>query len=274
MAGGMDTGSLAPPRLTLEEEILLRRTIDGQNSASVRASLTASGQDPDDTLQSVSFTKHVRPSVVIANGMVLVWGDDGALYSLKPNYVDNEAPSIVAPQLAIATANPEYIATYMVPDPTPEQQLVGIAAKLAPLPGRPPLTLSAVVFDEGSGINASALRVSLDGKPYDDYKWDPQTRVVQITYEPKETLEALADGSHTFSVVASDWVGNLARKDWTFQIDNSVSPPEGPAVSTTGMSGMSGGMMPGAMGMPGGMGAMGSGAAGGMASFRMGSGMR
>ncbi len=268
--GGYGGTGVLPQRLTLQEEIQLRRIVDGAASYNIRASLEASGQDVDDLLQSISLTKHVRPSSVIAGGMVILWGDDGALYALKPDYVDNEPPQLVQPEVTIATANPDYLATYMIPDPTPEQQLVGVAPKLAPIPGRPPLTFSAVVFDEGSGVNPAALRVSLDGKPYEDFKFDPRTREVKLTYSPTNSLQALSDGTHTFSVVASDWAGNLARKEWTIQIDNSVSPPEGPAISTTTAG--TGGSLPGlggAGGMPGGMGGMGmrggvGGALGGM----------
>jgi lactocepin len=144
--------------------------------------------------------------------------------------------------------------------------------------GLPPLSISAYLWDAGTGINPSTIRLMLDGKPmapsdirYDERRaksgvvYDPVQR--RVDYHSRQTTagqraEALPNGRHTVRVEATDWKGNANVMEWSFVVDNTL--PVRPRVQPgqPGTPGAPGGYgAPGTPGAPGGYGNPGAGGA-------------
>lgn len=93
--------------------------------------------------------------------------------------------------------------------------------------------ISADLSDQGTGINTSLVRISLDGRDVTD-----KAEVIpsRVWYTPEEPL---ASGSHQVMVNASDNSGNSEEKSWSFTVSSdSVAPeiknPQPPDGSTVG----------------------------------------
>ena len=84
-------------------------------------------------------------------------------------------------------------------------------------------TIRFQITDEGSGVNPSSVRISLDGTEY-----SPSTSVLDIDGEVLECTftpaSSLVDGTHTIIVSGADYDGNQASPvTSTFKID--TTPP-------------------------------------------------
>lgn len=87
-------------------------------------------------------------------------------------------------------------------------------AKRAPSGPYPRWQLVAHVSDALSGIEASATRFVVDGKPVPS-EWDPEER--QLRWRPRH---APTNGRHSYEVVATDRVGLVTRMRGTFVLDS------------------------------------------------------
>lgn len=206
------------------------------------------GEAPRDFQVQYSFYNISAP-LVADNNKLLVLGDDGTLTCFTTDAIDANAPVISTPK--------------------PDRGTV--------TNGTPPLSVSAYLWDEGSGINPATVAVYLDNAPMEAnpdpyYKrgggvrtgmvYDPVKRTIEYTTTPGKTGERvspLANGRHTVRVQAADWKGNLASLEWTFTVDNTL-PVRKRSTTTTNrnpgrpgspgaMPGVSGGAGPG--GFPG-----------------------
>jgi hypothetical protein len=77
--------------------------------------------------------------------------------------------------------------------------------------------ISADLADEGSGVNVSSVRISVDGTGVTKKATVIPTRV---WYTPKE---ALASGRHHAQVTVEDNAGNLDEKSWSFTIYSKIN---------------------------------------------------
>lgn len=84
--------------------------------------------------------------------------------------------------------------------------------------GLPPLILLFKVEDDNSGLNKDSVKVSVDGKDL-DYTYTKEGLVL-VRFSMKGNNRALPDGRHTFTVTASDWMGNEGKTDFALIIDN------------------------------------------------------
>src|SRR5205823_873203 len=144
----------------------------------------------------VRYSYHnISAPLVADHGQLLVLGDDGTLNCFTADAVDASAPMMATPR----------------PDRTPA------------INGTPPLTLSAYLWDEGSGINPATVALYMDGQaleaspdPYYVHGsrtkagmiYDPMKRMVEYSTPATKTgerAEPLRDGRHTVKVEATDW---------------------------------------------------------------------
>jgi|GEM_PF-1649940 len=133
---------------------------------------------------------------VAADGSLLVLYNDGNLTCLSPSALDLSGPTISE----IAPAG---------------RRLVS---------GKLPLAIQVRVFDEGSGLNPSSLRIYLDGE--EGYlQQDPRNGIYYyiLVGHKDATLE---DGPHTVRLVAADYRGNVSTTVWRFATDQNLSPEE------------------------------------------------
>jgi len=77
---------------------------------------------------------------------------------------------------------------------------------------RQPARLAFTVLDRGADLGDGGITAMLDGKVAIP-EWDPETGAVTI-----EPAVALATGTHTLQVIATDRVGNRAERRFTFDI--------------------------------------------------------
>lgn len=152
--------------------------------------ITMSGQDFTDAASSPT----------VANGALLVVTDDGVLHCFTHDAPDSEPPGA----FGVKPANGSV------------------------MNGAPPIKMSAVLYDVGSGVDFSSVTISLDGFPTQDYTVDPSTSTV--SYETSmgtanAPIKALNDGVHTVTVTAKDYKGNLLTNGWFFTVDNNLPQP-------------------------------------------------
>ncbi|MCE5313773.1 MAG: PQQ-binding-like beta-propeller repeat protein [Armatimonadota bacterium] len=140
-------------------------------------------------------------SPIVANNSLLVLTDDGTLHCFSPQAPDNTPPTDynLAPTNAIAIS------------------------------GVPPIKMSAIVYDAGSGVDFSSVTLTLDGTNPLTYKTDLATST--ISYETDAGTDGksgvtLSNGVHTIKLTAKDYCGNELNREWFFFADNSLPPPK------------------------------------------------
>lgn len=163
-------------------------------------------KDPENLPTAV----HLTGAPVVANNALYVLSDDGALSMFSGDAIDTTPPKI-----------------------TPAYPEAGIVIN-----GAPPIYFEATIVDEGSGLMEDSIRILVDGEPKPrkpdgrenegkpGFEFEAQDNL--LTYETEEpqsagTVRPLSDGRHIVTVEATDWMGNTARKSWSFKVDNSVN---------------------------------------------------
>ena len=159
--------------------------------------------------ESIGEASNIAAAPVISDGTVYVISNDG-LAAFRSDAVDTLGP--------------------LITDTEPDMGIV--------INGAPPIHMEGKVTDEGSGVNPDSVRILLDGvgvpkrpegrdnedKP--GYKYDVREGIVEYdTPAPTgaSTVVPLADGRHTITITASDWMGNTASKSWSFTVDNTIA---------------------------------------------------
>lgn len=154
-------------------------------------------------------------SPVVADGALLVLTDDGVLHCFTQTAADNDPPIAVAET------------------PTPGK-LVSPA---------PPLKMSAVLYDIGSGVDFSTATLYLDDKPQQvdvDYSTFTVSYTTEVGAPGKATRADLATGVHKVKIVAKDYAGNTMQKEWYFVADPGMTPPKKYLLPTDQPAGRSG----------------------------------
>jgi len=149
-------------------------------------------------------------SPTISNGALLVLTDDGVLHCFTPDAPDHIPPGI----FNITPANGTRMS------------------------GAPPIKISAVIYDIGSGVDPFSVTMALDGQPVDAKDkalFDISTSAVSYQTEmggDGKQAVVLSDGIHKITVTAKDYAGNLLTKDWYIIADSSLPPPRRIAPAT------------------------------------------
>lgn len=125
--------------------------------------------------------------------------------------------------------------------------------------GLPPLELIFKVDDEASGLKLPSLKLDIDGAEYETTYSKEGYLIAKISSSGKN--KPLQNGRRTITVEASDWMGNVAKKSFTLNVDNTLRPLSRPTSSDTTNPGGGPGGRPG--GGPGGFGGRGGGFGGG-----------
>ncbi|MEN6356255.1 MAG: PQQ-binding-like beta-propeller repeat protein [Armatimonadota bacterium] len=162
------------------------------------------------SLVTMSGTNYVdaSSSPTVADQSLLVLTDDGVLHCFSPDAPDNEAPAEFKLQPTNAIA----------------------------MSGVPPIKMSAIIYDIGSGVDFSSVAMSLDNDPV-AYKADIETSTITYVTEVAEDgkpVTKLPDGIHTIKLTAKDYFGNTLSKEWFFFADNTLPAPKRAVSDTTG----------------------------------------
>lgn len=200
------------------------------------------------TEEEAEFEDVVDPSLAVVNNAFYTLGDDGVIYAFDSMAPDNIAPTIADPVLEVPGAqrrraqfNPELAD----PEGFPEQYADDIK-----IPGTPPIFLSLLLKDEGSGVNPDEVKVTLNGEPA-DHTYDSREGLVWYIYDPRGAAANLSNGVKQIMFEAVDWRGNRVAKVVSFTVDNKLKPPAPPKPQRPQYEGFPGGEFPGEMG-PGG----------------------
>jgi len=146
----------------------------------------------------VTYT-NASSSPVISNGALVVLTDDGVLHCF----------------------------TQTAPDNTPPEAYFLTPANGVRMSGAPPIKISAVLYDVGSGVDFSSVNLSLDGQPL-EVKTDYTTGTVSYETpvgEPGKPVKPLKDGMRKIILTAKDYAGNMLTKEWYFIADSTMPPP-------------------------------------------------
>lgn len=84
--------------------------------------------------------------------------------------------------------------------------------------GLPPLALIFKIVDDNSGVNWDSIKVAAGGQDLEYTITREGYILVRFSMEGKN--RSLPDGRHTFTVTASDWMGNEGKTQFALIIDN------------------------------------------------------
>ncbi len=183
---------------------------------------------------------NVDPAVAVAGDSIYVIGDDNIVYGFSAAGADNAPPTITDAILDVPGKQRPRV--NFSPNMAAEDDFEGRYADEIVIPGTPPLFLSMMISDEGSGINADAVKVIINGEEIDDYAYDANTGLLWYIYDPRGAAMNLDNGVKSIVFEATDWRGNRSAVCVSFTIDNKAQPPEPPQPKTPVMD--MGGMGP------------------------------
>lgn len=136
---------------------------------------------------------------VVSNGTLYVLADDGALLAFRPDIPDSTPPQIVTVR--------------------PTRDFL--------TPGTPPIEISAIVKDTGSGIKYDTVTLTLDDEPV-EHNVIPERGIIWYKTPRTQPVTNLPDGRHTASLLLTDWAGNKTYTEWSFVVDNRLRFPPKP----------------------------------------------
>jgi hypothetical protein len=175
--------------------------------------------------EEAEFEDIVDPSVSVVDNAVYTLGDDGVVYAFGSMAPDNVVPTIADPVLEVPGAKRRRVQfSPELADPAgfPEQYAGDIE-----IPGTPPIFLSLLLKDEGSGINPDEVTVTVNGEPA-DYTYDQREGLIWYIYDPRGTAANLSNGVKQVVFEAADWRGNRITRVVSFTVDNRLQPPAPP----------------------------------------------
>ncbi|MFW6437530.1 MAG: PQQ-binding-like beta-propeller repeat protein [Armatimonadota bacterium] len=171
------------------------------------------------------FEDIVDPSIAVVDDAFYTVGDDGVIYGFSSTAPDNVAPTIADPVLEVPGArrrSVQFTPELADPDAFPERYAEDIE-----IPGTPPIFLSLLLTDEGTGVDPDAVNVTANGEPA-EFTYDSREGILWYIYDPRGTAANLTDGVKQILFEATDWRGNTVAKVVSFTVDNTLSPPKPP----------------------------------------------
>lgn len=168
---------------------------------------------------------NVDPAVAVAEGALVTIGEDNVVYAFGSATPDNTPPTMTEPILQVPGAQRtrvEFTPSLATEDDFPDRYADEIE-----IPGTPPIFLSLLVRDEGSGINSDTVRVTVNGEPA-DFSYDAKENLLWYIYDPRGTATNLSNGVKLVLLEATDWRGNRTARVVSFTVNNRLKPPEPP----------------------------------------------
>ncbi|MCX6382864.1 MAG: PQQ-binding-like beta-propeller repeat protein [Armatimonadetes bacterium] len=193
---------------------------------------------------TIPTSTNVSAPPIISGNTLYVPSDDGTLTAFQNAALDTQAPKVTV----VEPTQGDYIS------------------------GRTPFYIAAKVVDEGSGLVPNSISLQLDGQPiakkpsarlFSDkpgFAFDTDTGELTYVILDNNTGQrtTLADGHHTLTILAKDWMGNTVNKSWSFYVDDSIRPRPRKKSTTTPGGGLAGGTGKGRGGAGGGGGGNGN----------------
>ena len=172
-----------------------------------------------------AFADLIDPSVAVAENSLFVIAEDGIVYGFSSAAPDNVPPVVADAVLEVPGAARQRV--QFTPELVSAGEFPERYARDIEIPGTPPIFLSMLVEDAGSGIDADSIRVTINGEQV-DHTFDAREGLLWYIYDPRGAAANLPNGVKRVVVEAVDWRGNTVSKAVSFTIDNRLRPPEPP----------------------------------------------
>ncbi|MFP4248018.1 MAG: PQQ-binding-like beta-propeller repeat protein [Armatimonadota bacterium] len=175
--------------------------------------------------RELEFEDIIDPSVSVVENALYTLGDDGVVYAFGSMTPDNVVPTIAEPVLEVPGAKRrrvQFTPDLADPDAFPERYAEDIE-----MPGTPPIFLSLLLTDEGSGVDPDSVSVTMNGEQA-DFTYDSREGLLWYIYDPRGSAANLSNGVKQVVFEASDWRGNTVSKVVAFTVDNTLKPPAPP----------------------------------------------
>ena len=150
---------------------------------------------------------------------------DAIVYALDTYAPDNVPPTIAEPLLEVPGKG--RVRMTFAPALADEDDFEGRYAEDVAVPGTPPVFVSVICADEGSGVNPDEVKVTLNGEEV-DFSYDAKEGILWYIYDPRGAAANLSNGVKSLLFEATDWRGNRAAKVVCFTVDNKLPPPAPP----------------------------------------------
>ncbi len=201
---------------------------------------------PIDTIGPDMQTYAVAVPPVVSNGNLLVATTQGTLLCFRTDAIDFGQPRLHLPQLTTNAVDGSLLALALYDDELREAmrseaelnaedgkdpEIPPEAEELA-LPGKQPIfRFETYVYDEGSGVDMTKIRVEWDGQPYlsELIRITPNDHLLTVDLVGQRTglaRQQLKDGTHILKLTVPDFKGNRVERTFSFKIDNTLPPLE------------------------------------------------
>lgn len=177
------------------------------------------------TEREYKFEDNVDPSVAVVDGAIFTIGDDNVVYGFSSTAPDAVPPRMREPILEVPGAQRTRV--QFTPSMASEDDFPDRYAEEIEIPGTPPIFLSVLLEDEGSGINPDTVKVTVNGEPA-DYSYDANEGLLWYIYDPRGAATNLSNGVKSIVLEATDWRGNRAARVVSFTVNNRLKPPAPP----------------------------------------------
>ncbi|HUS80207.1 MAG TPA: PQQ-binding-like beta-propeller repeat protein [Armatimonadota bacterium] len=168
----------------------------------------------------------VEGAVAITADGLYVIGNDNIVYAFWSDAADNTPPWIRDPILDVPGRTRTRVT--FSPNTTTEDDFPEHYADEIVIPGTPPIFLSMMVSDEGSGVDPDRVKVTVNDEETEDYVWDAEAGVLWYIFDPRGAAANLSNGVKSVLFEAVDWRGNRAAVRVSFTVDNKAKAPEPP----------------------------------------------
>ncbi|MCW3062174.1 MAG: hypothetical protein JWQ02_3995, partial [Capsulimonas sp.] len=142
----------------------------------------------------------IASAPILVNGALYVLSDDGSLSAFRADATDHAAPLF--------------------------SKFTPAASSIV---GGVRIPYSALVIDEGSGVDPATVSMSVDGTVVPPVGYDPSfngAHVMTAFNDTQDRVPHLSDGTHQVLITASDWRGNKSSATWSFVVDNKLNPED------------------------------------------------
>ncbi len=171
------------------------------------------------------FEDMLDPSVAVTDNALFVVAEDAVVYGFSNLAPDNVPPRLSDPVLEVPGRRRERV--QFTPELVDADNFPERYADDIEIPGTPPIFLSLELYDEGSGIDADSINVTINGEAA-EYTYDAREGLLWYIFDPRGAAANLPNGVQRIEFEAVDWRGNAVRKAGSFTVDNRLRPPEPP----------------------------------------------
>jgi len=178
-----------------------------------------------DTQREYKFEDNTDPSVAVVDGALFTIGEDNVVYGFGSTTPDNTPPTMREPLLEVPGAQRTRV--QFTPAMAGEDDFADRYANEIEIPGTPPIFLSLLLDDEGSGVNPDSVKVSVNGETA-DFSYDANEGLLWYIYDPRGAASNLPNGAKRIVLEATDWHGNRAAQVVSFKVNNRLKPPAPP----------------------------------------------